>query len=49
MLTHLERPEALHYASEAARLLAPGGRCFATAFLMNLPARAGLQAGQQAP
>ena len=43
VLTHLERPEALHYAAEAARLLAPGGRCFATAFLMNPPARAALR------
>ncbi len=42
VLTHLEQPEALHYAAEAARLLAPGGRCFATAFLMNPPARAAL-------
>ena len=48
VLTHLERPEALHYAAEVARLLAPGGRCFATAFLMNPPARAALQKGEQA-
>lgn len=47
VLTHLERPEALHYAAETARLLAPGGRCFATAFLMNPPARAGLQQGER--
>ena len=46
VLTHLERPEALHYAAEAARLLAPGGRCFATAFLMNPPARAALRQGE---
>lgn len=45
VLTHLEQPEGLHYAAEAARLLAPGGRCFATAFLMNPPARAALQVG----
>lgn len=45
VLTHLDVPEVLHYAAEAARLLAPGGRCFATAFLMNPPARAALQAG----
>lgn len=47
VLTHLERPEALHYASEVARLLAPGGRCFATAFLMNPPARTALQEGER--
>lgn len=39
-------PEVLHYAAEAARLLAPGGRCFATAFLMNPPAREALAAGR---
>lgn len=48
VLTHLEAPEALHYAAEAARLLAPGGRCFATAFLMNPPARAALDEGKGA-
>jgi hypothetical protein len=46
VLTHLEGPETLHYAAEAARLLAPGGRCFATAFLMNPPARAALREGR---
>jgi SAM-dependent methyltransferase len=45
VLTHLDVPEVLHYASETARLLAPGGRCFATAFQMNVPARAALEAG----
>ena len=45
VLTHLEPPEALHYASEVARLLAPGGRCFATAFLVNPPSRKSLAAG----
>ncbi len=46
VLTHLETDDVLHYASEVARLLAPGGVCFATAFLMNPPARAALEAGQ---
>lgn len=46
VLTHLERPETLHYAAEIARLLAPGGRCFATAFLMNPPARNALRQGE---
>jgi len=45
LLTHLEMAEVGHYAREAARLLAPGGRCFATAFLVNPPARAALVAG----
>ena len=46
VLTHLEAAEALHYAAEVARLLAPGGQCFVTAFLMNGPARAALEAGE---
>jgi len=46
VLTHLETDALTHYAAEAARLLAPGGRCFATAFLMNAPARDALAAGQ---
>ena len=47
VLTHLERPEALHYAAETARLLAPGGRCFCTAFLMNPPAREALRQAER--
>ena len=42
VLTHLEDSAILRYASEISRLLAPGGRCFATAFLMNEPARCAL-------
>ena len=45
VLTHLDVPEVLHYAMESARLLAPGGRCFVTTFLMNAPAREALSAG----
>ncbi len=45
VLTHLDPPEVLHYAAEIARVLAPGGVCFATAFLMNPPAHAALAAG----
>jgi SAM-dependent methyltransferase len=45
VLTHLEAAEVAHYAREVARLLAPGGRCFATAFLLNPPARDALLAG----
>ena len=39
VLTHLGSAALTHYASEISRLLAPGGRCFATAFLVNQPAR----------
>jgi len=45
VLTHLGRAEIAFYAQEIARLLAPGGRCFFTAFMMNPPARAALRAG----
>lgn len=48
VLTHLEREDILRYASEMSRLLAPGGRCFATAFLMNPPARQALLDGKGA-
>ncbi len=45
VLTHLGTAEVLHYAGEVARLLAPGGRCLATAFLLNPPARKALATG----
>jgi SAM-dependent methyltransferase len=45
LLTHLEPDEVAHYAREAARLLAPGGRCFVTAFLVNRLARAAIARG----
>jgi SAM-dependent methyltransferase len=42
--THLEADALLRYAKEIRRVLAPGGRCFVTAFLMNKPARGALRA-----
>ena len=45
VLTHLDTAALTNYAREIARLLAPGGRCFATAFLMNAPARDALRRG----
>ena len=48
VLTHLETAAVANYASEVSRLLAKGGRCFATAFLVNPPARKAQQ-NQQAP
>ena len=45
VFTHLSTPDVLAYANEIARLLAPGGRCFATAFLLNPPARQALRTG----
>lgn len=46
VITHIEAAVLLNYAREISRLLAPGGRCFATAFLMNPPARDALRRGQ---
>jgi SAM-dependent methyltransferase len=45
VLTHVDAAVLLNYAREIARLLAPGGRCFATAFLFNPPAREALRSG----
>ena len=49
VLTHLVPEETRAYAGEIARLLAPGGRCFISMFLMNDAARAGLRAGPRRP
>jgi SAM-dependent methyltransferase len=46
VLTHIDGNVLLNYAREIARLLAPGGRCFATTFLMNTPARNALRTGE---
>jgi len=35
VFTHLQRPAVENYLGELARVLRPGGRCFATYFLMN--------------
>jgi SAM-dependent methyltransferase len=49
VLTHLDEPSIARYAREIARVLAPGGRCFATAFLLNGPSRAGIARGAARP
>jgi SAM-dependent methyltransferase len=49
VLTHLDLPAVRRYGAEIARVLAPGGRCFATAFLLNGPARAGIATGAARP
>lgn len=46
VLTHVDAAVLLNYAGEIARLLAPGGRCFATTFLFNPPAREALRHGE---
>jgi SAM-dependent methyltransferase len=49
VLTHLDEASIARYAREIARVLAPGGRCFATAFLLNGPSRAGIARGGARP
>jgi SAM-dependent methyltransferase len=46
VLTHIDAATLVNYAKEVSRLLAPGGRCFATAFLVNKPARDALREGE---
>ena len=46
VLTHLAPEEIRAYAREIRRVLAPGGRCLVTAFMLNGPAREGLAAGR---
>lgn len=46
VLTHLEAEEIRAYARELRRVMAPGARCFVTAFMLNRPAREGLVAGR---
>ncbi|MDF2440194.1 MAG: hypothetical protein JWN98_1178 [Abditibacteriota bacterium] len=41
VFTHLLRADTEHYISEIARLLRPGGRCFATFFLITPERKAG--------
>jgi SAM-dependent methyltransferase len=49
VLTHLDEATLSRYAHEIARVLAPGGRCFATAFLLNRPSREGIARGTARP
>jgi len=44
--THLLEEEAAHYLAESARVLAPGGRLFATFFVLDEEARARIAAGE---
>lgn len=48
VITHLTAPEVQAYAREIRRVIAPGGRCLMTAFLLNTPARQGLIDGKGA-
>lgn len=47
VFTHLRGAETRHYLDEIARVLDPrGGRCLATAFLLDAESRAGIAAGR---
>lgn len=46
VLTHLLPEECDHYVAECARVLAPGGRMFATFFLLNDVSRTLIEAGR---
>lgn len=46
VFTHMQRPETAHYLSEIARVLAQGGRLFATFFLLDETSEAAIAAGR---
>lgn len=46
VFTHMQRPETDHYLSEIARVLAPGGRLFATFFLLDDASEAAIAQGK---
>jgi len=48
VFTHLVPEDVEHYLFEIARMLAPGGRCFATWFLLNDDSRGRLASGESA-
>lgn len=45
VFTHMQRPETEHYLSEISRVLAPGGRLFATFFLLDETSEAAIAEG----
>jgi SAM-dependent methyltransferase len=46
VFTHMRPPEVSHYLSELSRVLAPGGKCLATFFILNDESRQLINAGQ---
>ena len=46
MFTHLLEADATHYVAECARVLAPGGRLFATFFLLDGSSRGLIEEGK---
>ena len=49
VFTHLRQAETEHYVAEIARVLRPGGRCFASLFLVDHAARTALKDGATRP
>ena len=49
VFTHMLPAETAHYLSEIARVLRPGGRCFATFFLLNAESKAQIRMGKSTP
>ena len=45
VFTHMPVDEVAHYVREIARLLAPGGMCIASFFLLDADSRGGIAAG----
>jgi SAM-dependent methyltransferase len=45
VFTHMLAPEKEHYVDEIARVLKPGGRCFATYLLLNAESRRLMEQG----
>jgi SAM-dependent methyltransferase len=48
VFTHMPGRQMEHYLSEIQRMLRPGGRCFASYFLLNAESRANIDAGDSA-
>ncbi|MBM3784997.1 MAG: class I SAM-dependent methyltransferase [Acidobacteria bacterium] len=46
VFTHMQRPSVSRYLGEVRRMLAPGGRCVASVFLLNAESREGIAAGR---
>lgn len=45
VFTHMRPPDVSHYLSELSRVLAPGGKCLATFFILNQQSRHLMEAG----
>jgi SAM-dependent methyltransferase len=46
VFTHMRPSDVSHYLAELSRVLAPGGKCLATFFILNEPARRLIESGR---